>query len=174
MLDLRTTPVDSKLPSPAEMLMGRQAYHHIASFPHLSISRHCCTTSTFGSQTVDDEVQLWQTCRRESPSSPQRTERQGPGQSKQDLDTGWSHRTQRRTKVLQRENKPGVQHPTQQRRLERSSPTGLCRHWKPAWCDNPDSSSANPTGNSLCHPSGAWSCYWSRGWTTFAVWSRDR
>ena len=35
-----------------------QAYHHIASFPHLSISRHCCTTSTFGSQTVDDEVQL--------------------------------------------------------------------------------------------------------------------
>ena len=35
-----------------------QAYHHIASFPHLSISRHCCTTSASGSQTVDDEVQL--------------------------------------------------------------------------------------------------------------------
>ena len=58
MLNLRATPVDSKLPSPAEMLMGRQAYHHTASFPHLSISCHCCTTSTFGSQTVNDEVQL--------------------------------------------------------------------------------------------------------------------
>ena len=40
-------------------------------------------------------------------------------------------------------------------RSEGSSPTGLCRHWKPAGCDNPDSSSANPTGNSLCHPSRA-------------------
>ena len=30
-----------------------QAYHHIASFPHLSISHHCCPASTFGSQTVN-------------------------------------------------------------------------------------------------------------------------
>ena len=60
MLDPRATPDDPSRLQAA--ITGRdvdgQASHHIASFPHLFISRHCCTTSTFGSQTVDDEVQL--------------------------------------------------------------------------------------------------------------------
>ena len=171
MLNLRVTPVDSKLPSPAEMLMGRP-------ITTLLPSRTSPSPVTVAQRQHLDRRQSTMKSnydRHAGESLPplHKGQRQDPGQSKQDLDTWWSHRTQQRTTVLQRQNKPGVHYPTQQRRLEGSSPAGLCRHWKPAWCDKPDSSSASPTGNSLCHLFRARSYYWSWGWTTFAVWPRD-
>ena len=148
MLDLRATPVDSKLPSPAEMLMGRPI----------------TTLLPFRTSPFPVTVAQRQHLDRRQSTMKSNFDRHA-GESLPHLHKGQNVRVldkasktwipQRRTKVLQRENKPGVQHPTQQRRLEGSSPAGLCRHWKPAWRDNPDSSSANPTGNSLCHPSRA-------------------
>ena len=154
MLDLRATPVDSKLPSPAEMLMGRPI------------------TTLLPSRTSPSPVTVAQ--------RQHLDRRQSTMKSNYDRHAGKSlpplHKGQN-VRVLEKASKtwmpgevtghsgeprsynvrtkPGVQHPTQHRRPEGSSPTGLCRHWKPAWRDNPDSSSASPTGNSLCHPSRA-------------------
>ena len=91
MLNLRATPVDSKLPSPAEMLMGRP-------ITTLLPSRTSPSPVTVAQRQHLDRRQSTMKSKYdrhagESPSSPQRTERQDPGQSMQDLDTGWSQDT---------------------------------------------------------------------------------